>query len=337
MDGDEGRYAIVGGNGRSGSNWVLQLFDASPETHCRSEPVFLKGSPFQKIRPHLYSLLDEDVDVVSNQWSELVTWASGHAGIRDHPVVSQKNHVHSLAVLLGLAQVPYRPTARRALATVLPRFQVDEFVLPWWIWRSKKVKDAFLVLKFHFLAHHAEPILTADEKARFVHNVRHPGGYINSLSRRFFSRLDESTKNKWCSETIEQLTRLLARNVKRAKLVPNPKSLDHIEAALWLWRFTNEDLLSSCRSKTNYKLLVYEDAILDPILSARELYEFCDLEWSKKIEHQLYKKSTWSVFDGQLNNSADRSSLWKQQLQPSSISTVEKVLEGSSLQYLWKK
>ena len=38
-------YALITGQGRSGTNWLLELFDASSKTFCRNEPDRLEGSP----------------------------------------------------------------------------------------------------------------------------------------------------------------------------------------------------------------------------------------------------------------------------------------------------
>ena len=42
-------YAFVTGNGRSGTNWLLELLDLSPQTFCRSEPSGIETSPLKAL------------------------------------------------------------------------------------------------------------------------------------------------------------------------------------------------------------------------------------------------------------------------------------------------
>lgn len=335
MDGSTKGYAMIGGNGRSGTNWILQLLDASPETHCRSEPIDLEGSPFREIRPNLYDFADGDVETVRQRWPELLDWARSHAGLRDLPITVPKDHIWPLAVQLGLAQMPYRRRMRSALGVLWPRFRASEFALPWWLWRGDRVRDAFLALKMHVLAHHAVQILS-DENARFVHNIRHPCGFLNSFLRRFYVRRDPETRVHWTCRTIVQLGRLVAADPERAELVTGFIKFRPVEASLWLWRFTNEDLITKCRGYSNYKLLVYEDAVLDPLATARDLFDFCGLKWSEDLEEVVARKATDSIFDGNLSSTVERRSLWKEQLEPENIALAERVLEGSFLRDFWQ-
>jgi len=47
-DGNLG-YALVSGHGRSGTNWLLELLDLSPQTFRRSEPRGVETSPLRKL------------------------------------------------------------------------------------------------------------------------------------------------------------------------------------------------------------------------------------------------------------------------------------------------
>ena len=38
------RYVLIAGQGRSGTNWLLQILDLSSQTHCRNEPNDCIGS-----------------------------------------------------------------------------------------------------------------------------------------------------------------------------------------------------------------------------------------------------------------------------------------------------
>ena len=42
-------YAMVTGQGRSGTIWLLDLFDRSPETFCRNEPYNTGSSPLAEL------------------------------------------------------------------------------------------------------------------------------------------------------------------------------------------------------------------------------------------------------------------------------------------------
>ena len=42
-------YALIVGQGRSGTSWLLDLFDLSPQTFCRNEPYGINGSPLANL------------------------------------------------------------------------------------------------------------------------------------------------------------------------------------------------------------------------------------------------------------------------------------------------
>jgi hypothetical protein len=178
------RYAVIGGFGRSGSNWTLQILDTSPETHCRSEPGNIKGCPFSVVT-RLFDEGEGDPEAILENWPQILDRLQKYSGQRDHPITIPKHHVWPLSVRLGLAQVPFRPRTRRALSVFSPRFKAGEWQLPWWIWKQNHVQNAFLVVKNTIDYSLAAPLLKQDRNALLIHNMRHPAASLNSLLRRY--------------------------------------------------------------------------------------------------------------------------------------------------------
>ena len=73
-------YILIVGQARSGTNWLLDLLDLSPYTHCRNEADKLENSPFAQLpSPVVRQPLDENF---GQQWDQAIAITASRLGER---------------------------------------------------------------------------------------------------------------------------------------------------------------------------------------------------------------------------------------------------------------
>ena len=53
-------YALLLGQGRSGTNYLLHLLNQSPLTHCRNEPDEVEDSALRRLSPYRFFVDDPE-------------------------------------------------------------------------------------------------------------------------------------------------------------------------------------------------------------------------------------------------------------------------------------
>src|SRR4051812_20363205 len=98
------RYVLIAGQGRSGTNWLLEIFDRSPRTHCRNEPNECAGSALSELAsgwtfdPELGAELEP-------VWDEAIARTAASFGDRDHAIPVPKDHFSGPAQRMGLVRI----------------------------------------------------------------------------------------------------------------------------------------------------------------------------------------------------------------------------------------
>src|SRR5687767_7607710 len=142
---DQDRYVMICGQGRSGTNWLLDILDQSPRTHCRNEPNEIAASPLAKLP--IPSVLGGDTAALARNWDSAVDWTSKHIGERDHALPGPKDHIWPVSRVLGLSRAMNR-RPRRIVGTVFRSLRQGEWDLPRWIGSRGRLGKALPVLKF---------------------------------------------------------------------------------------------------------------------------------------------------------------------------------------------
>src|SRR3712207_4350983 len=120
-------YVLIVGHGRSGTNWLLDILDNSPRTHCRNEPNEIAASPLAKL-PSPY-VPGQDLAPMARDWDAAVRWTATHMGERDHAWAGPKDHVFGFSRATGLARTMNR-RPRRIVGTLVPSLRGGEWELP---------------------------------------------------------------------------------------------------------------------------------------------------------------------------------------------------------------
>ncbi len=79
-------YALIAGQGRSGSSWLLDLFDLSSRTHCRNEPNEVRGS-------RLSALPSADVEESEDQGLQEVSRLRARGSLESAPEDRELDHM----------------------------------------------------------------------------------------------------------------------------------------------------------------------------------------------------------------------------------------------------
>ncbi|WP_346293300.1 sulfotransferase [Sphaerothrix gracilis] len=326
----QAKQIIITGRGRSGTNWLMDTLDASPLTHCRSEPYVNPASPLSHLT-RVWETGKADSEIAS-KWDNIVHLLALRMSVRDHHFKHPKFYIRPLAQHLKLPYLLSRPKLRKTLGIFMPSLRGIEWKIPTWIASQSDLEDAYTVLKVNFDAFIIQWILENRTHASVLHIVRHPGGRLNSWMNRFLSSSDaEHVLNDY----KKKLKNISDFDESFSQKIGNIDSLSLIQAELWMWRYINESIYLAANMYPNYRLVVYEDFAENPVQYAKELYEHCSLPWNEQIEKTISDSVQDSVWGRIPGTSKDVANAWKQKLNPEYAQTVSKVLQDSLMQDWW--
>ncbi len=283
-------YVLVVGHGRSGTNWLLDILDASSVTHCRNEPNEVRDSALECVNSLWYS--KQALDEVALFWDQRVSLAKISRSERDHHISTSKQHIHHLSQKTGLASFPVRPKIRKFLSLFLAELRKGEWPVPPWIVNRQSLEESCAVLKINMLAGwFINWHVVQYPHIPILHIVRNPKGYLNSSVRRFFSQCSASDLEKEREFYTMMLRTAVSIAPKWKDVLGDIDEMSLLEAVAWFWRLNNEMIYLGCKSYDNYRLIIYENIVAQPLEQARQIYEFCGLQWSEQVTNNILKMS----------------------------------------------
>ena len=196
------RYAIVLGQGRSGTNWVVDSLDVSPVTFCRNEPDMCTASVMSRL-PSKWRIGAEGA-ALSENWDAAATKSAQLMGERDHRLNHPKVFVSPLSQRLGVAQLSARPKARELGSRVIRSWKRGEWAMPPWV-GDLEDGDVTAVFKIVQAYNWAIWVLENRPDIPVVHVVRHPGGRHESFLRRYVAHADAEETRFLKIEQLRQI------------------------------------------------------------------------------------------------------------------------------------
>ena len=153
--------ALIVGQGRSGTDWLLDLLDLSERTYCRSEANEIPDGAMSAL-PDCRFVGTHD-DLLSLRWDDVVATVATHMGERDHHVRGRKVFAHRVPHAINMNALLRRPKARRLLSYFAPALRRGEWKCPAWLFDTKRLAHAFPVIKLVQVPGwgcicHAEPV-----------------------------------------------------------------------------------------------------------------------------------------------------------------------------------
>jgi hypothetical protein len=314
-------YALVVGHGRSGTNWLLDLLDASSETFCRNEPDEIPGSPLARLEAP-WIRCERDAAFAA-AFDAAVQWTATHLGERDRRVYVPKRHLHASSARLGLQNVYLRRRVREALRRVLPAMRPGEWPLPRWLGDAEALERALAVIKLTQAPGWACWVLEQRPQARVIHIVRHPGGFLNSWRNRYLASRDEQAVR---AANARRLALVIAADPGWGPRLGDLDAMSVSESELWYWLYACEVIEQSGLGRPGYQRLLYEELTAAPLERAREVYRTCGLEWSEDVARSI------GATTGQSQHIAGA---WRDRVSRADVDLIERVLAGSVIEGWW--
>jgi hypothetical protein len=295
--------------GRSGTNFLLDLIDSCPITHCRNEPDELSGGVLEgwsewKIHRSLFGAADP--------WSDL-RQAAMCGGERDRPIPPYKSW------LRDAASTPAKALSKTALRKLVPGLGGSEYPLPAALVRSEELSGALHVFKINAAPSVAEVFTSASDNpsirnARIIHIVRNPAGFLRSWRRRWLAEHDEEQVLLANVERLEEVRRLDPEGGAFISTVPDPNV--H-EAELLFWRYCTQRIRTAGAESAEYLEVSYDELACSPLSYLQEIFEFLDLPWSEDVAARVGEMTS---------SSEDIATAFQSELDDDAISTFERTL-----------
>lgn len=322
------RYAIVTGQGRSGTNWVLDVLNSSRETFCRNEPNVILGSPFERLPP-LWRLTEGDK--LNETWDSVARETCTTIGVRDHRIKVNKHYLHDWAHKVGLPPLMARPKIRSLLGrTLWPELDGHIWGLPSIIGSQERLEQACTIIKVNQVPLLIQWILAERPDVPIVNIVRHPCGRHASFAKRYLSVVDAELE----LELTRSHLRAIASNdeVWREQFGPIDE-MGHVASQTWMWRFVNESVEEAGAGNPKFMRIIYEEMNADPMPHAQAVYQLFGLKWTPEVERlveQGLQESVWGKLDP-----TQVASAWRKSLSNSEIDEIETILDGSPMAGWW--
>lgn len=316
-------HIVIAGQGRSGTNWLLRIFDQSPATHCRNEVNAFEASPFWRLpSPTVWD--EANRAGLEATWDEAVRWAHARMGERDPRTTSPKQHYNEVWRELGLLSLVQRERSRRLLGTLLPSLRQQEWLPPRILADRAKLAGATPVLKFSQLPGWLPWILHSRPEAHVIHIVRHPGGFLASWMSRFLAQHDRAETTEANRARLREVVRADARWAARFGDI-DPMSAE--EAELWYWAYCTETIHKSGADAARYELVIYEEVLADPVGVMRPIFGRAGVEWNGEIEQRVLETATMPAGSGRS---------WREKLDAGRLEIVERVLASTPYAGWWE-
>lgn len=320
-------YALLIGQGRSGTNYLLSLLDRSPATHCRNEPDQLDAGALARLAPFRFFVDDETT--LETLLDDAVRRAARCVGPRDHMSDVEKNWIRRDRRRAGYFYLRHRYRAVERLIHWRKPMDGKELVFPGWMVDARALEKSFHVFKLNAAVGYGAWALRERPGARVIHIVRHPGGFLKSWHKRWVRGEGGQERGKGNADTLreeDRLREIARREPAWAELLGDVAAIGPAERELWWWRYLNEALNAAGRGRANYLHVLYENLAHDPTGVSRAVYAFSGLEWNEAIAQQVRA----------ISRGADKiARAWKDELEPDMVALVEKVLYGSPMEAWW--
>ncbi len=323
------------GYGRSGTNWLLNTLNLHPDTHCRNEPYSPHNSPFNDL-PHSDGEFqpDENFEIL---WDKAIDWARMHYGERDRMPLLEKNFLYSFPLKYGLWRILEKRKLRLLLSPISPTLALQEWRLPWWLGSKDALQHARPVLKIVGRHNWGKWLLKHQLNAPKIHIIRHPGGVVQSWSKRYLAHNDFDMV---MSANIDRLKCIIKHKPEWGSIIGDLSHISVQEAEMWFWRYSTEELLRAGQRTENYMVTVYEKIVENPVTEIRKIYDFCNLELSNEIiklitPHDSNEKTKAPPWYAKIAADPAVVNNWQNSISKESRTIIEKVLTGSRMEKYW--
>ncbi|GAB3678500.1 sulfotransferase family protein [Salinisphaera aquimarina] len=318
---DGQQLILLFGMPRSGTTWLGKLFDSHPHVLYCHEP------------DHRRVFADSGAaDAADRYRLELQTFVAGLPALQSLRVAGKRPLFRKKFMSeFGFQVARLSTEVARAGSRVYPAFPIvvhhdgsgdpERRV----VWKS--------IQSLSSLA----PTLTALEKARGIHILRHPCGYIASTLR----GVDLKTFSD--NSSIGWMAYKSARNAAGTPLGDRfgfgddheqmVRDLTPEERLAWHWVLTNEKARMEVGDNTRYLRVRYEDICRDPQAGVQKMFEFAGLEMSDQTQAFIAASTGSSQNDyySVYKNPSQAAWRWREELDDQTVARVMAIATRSTL------
>jgi hypothetical protein len=322
-------HALLIGQGRSGTNFLLSLLDQSAHTHCRNEPDQLDASALARLSEFRFFV--DDPARLGELYGPAVRQAARCVGPRDHMADVEKDWLRRGRRRAGYFFLRQRYRAVERLIHRRKPMDGKELAFPSWMVDPARLEQSLHVFKLNAAAGLGAWVLANRPDALVVHILRHPGGFAKSWLKRWVrgeGGMDRGKGNadRWSDE--DRLRAAAQRDARWAALFGDIDAMSRAEGELWWWRYVNESLMAAGAGGRRYVRVLYEDLARDPERVSRVVFDTCGLTWDTAIAARVRA----------ISGGAERiARAWKDELDPKLVALVEKVLHASPMAPFWNE
>ncbi len=322
------RYGLILGQGRSGTNWILDSLDASPMTFCRNEPNECVPSVMDLL-PNPWRI-GADGARLAQLWDRVAEETLLLMGERDHRLNHPKTFVNPLSQRLGIAQLSARPRLRKQLSRVLWSWGDGEWRMPQWVGHLDD-PEIFGVFKLVQGYNWATWVLDNRPGVPVVQVVRHPAGRHESFLRRYIATADaEETR----LGKIEQLRELVPETILAERMGP----LDDLtleEAETWFSVYQMEMFEQRASGNPGYLRVSYENMVVDPWQVLEQIFDHFDLPFTSDVQERIERQKNFSVFGAVTKESTELTNGWRERLDPDVAQRIVDIVDSSPISSWW--
>jgi len=312
------KYAVIVGHGRSGTNWLLELFNYSEDTYCRNEPHELLSSPISQLNSYRVVVREDQTQLVGN-WDNMIDIISNRMGIYDAWIKEKKTYFKlrkSLYILIRSNKI------RKILGCFSQKFKGDEWDFPQQSVQKDEWNKAYRIFKIVQSPGWAVFLLNNKKKVNVFHIVRHPGGFLNSWKNRYLSTEEVA---KVHSVNIERLKTVVRENARWGNIFGDISNLGLNESELWYWYYANQVIYEEGKGKSAYTLIQYEELTKQPVNVLDKLYKAIGLVITEDIKNNVIASS---------QASETISDSWRNKLSVSDIALCEQFVSLAAESFL---
>ncbi len=308
---------LIFGMPRSGTTWLGKIFDSHPATLYLHEPDSVR--PMRDIprvveAESIGNYLPLIRDYFSTYTKLRVTKVRGKQPVFPKDYQSAVSHgVHRISVML--AKVASRMMPSFPVLTPMGKDRSQIRI----VWKSIESSGRLR------LAAEAFPT------ARAIYLLRHPCGFVASQlrGRRQHKFAQDYAPSEDYSLFKELINSALAQ--RRGLTIEALKQLEPLERLAWRWALFNERVLADAEQCRNSMVLRYEDLCLEPLETAKRLFDFAGLAWPAQTQAFVESSISTDVSDyySVFKDPMKAALRWQAELSEEQIRRISAVVAGS--------
>lgn len=311
------RRILIHGLGRSGTSWLMKIFDQHPMVFASHEPEAFLPQPALTM-PNPPDLSPGEVAQQTQAYLEHLFGARPLRAMRKRPVLQKAFRpamAHSLrqGLMLGMSVI------ERSVLSSARGWQVPDLA---------SMSDVTMAVKC--VSHQAMAPLIAEHcpDVKVIALIRHPCGNVASH--------DHGHRASLMADVYlpprPEMARLFTFDRPIEALTEADFSL--LEILAYRWAVYNDLLVRRLALHPSARIVTYEDLCVDPVGVSKALFDWCGLDWSTRceafLEASLSAEGDATGYHDLKRNPAVAAARWRATMSPEDVETVLSICRKSA-------